>query len=96
MANHTKGQWVASEGFPSDVWHVDMPGRAFSVSVSRHEDDWEMPVEEVQANAHLIAAAPDLLDALQSLLSAFDSDFHDLMLAKLQAQAAIAKAKGGE
>ena len=96
MPNHTKGQWVASEGFPSDVWHVDMPGRAFSVSVSRHEDDWEMPVEEVQANAHLIAAAPDLLDALQSLLAAFDSDFHDLVLAKMKAQAAIAKAKGGE
>jgi len=97
MSNHTKGQWVASEGFPSDVWHVDMPGRAFSVSVSRHEDDWEMPVEEVQANAHLIAAAPDLLDALQSLLAAFDPyDFNNLMLAKTKAWAAIAKAKGGE
>ena len=44
----------------------------------------------------LFKAAPDLLDALQSLLAAFDSDFHDLMLAKMKAQAAIAKAKGGE
>ena len=35
-----------------------------------------------------------LLDALQSLLAAFDADFHDLMLAKLKAQAAINKAKG--
>mgnify|MGYP003142278379 CR=1 FL=1 len=44
----------------------------------------------------LIRAAPDLLDALQSLLAAFDSDFHDLMLAKMKAQASVAKAKGGE
>ena len=44
----------------------------------------------------LFKAAPDLLDALQSLLAAFDSDFNDLVLAKMKAQAAIAKAKGGE
>ena len=44
----------------------------------------------------LYKASPDLLEALQSLLAAFDSDFHDLMLAKMKAQAAIAKAKGGE
>ena len=44
----------------------------------------------------LFKAAPDLLDALQSLLAAFDSDLHDLMLAKMKAQAAVAKAKGGE
>jgi hypothetical protein len=44
----------------------------------------------------LFKAAPELLDALQSLLAAFDSDFHDLVLAKMKAQAAIAKAKGGE
>ena len=44
----------------------------------------------------LIMAAPELLDALQSFLAAMDSDFHDLMLAKLKAQAAINKAKGGE
>ncbi len=44
----------------------------------------------------LYKSAPDLLDALKSLLAAFDSDFHDLVLAKMKAQAAIAKAKGGE
>ena len=44
----------------------------------------------------LFKAAPDLLDALQSLRAAFESDFHDLMLAKMKAQAASAKAKGGE
>jgi len=37
-----------------------------------------------------------LLAALEAFLAAMESDFHDLMLAKLQAKAAIAKAKGGE
>ena len=45
---------------------------------------------------HLYDAAPDLLAALQSFLAAMDSDFHDLMLAKLQAQKAITKATGTE
>lgn len=45
---------------------------------------------------HLYKAAPELLNALQSFLAAMDSDFHDLMLAKLQAQKAIAKATGTE
>ena len=42
----------------------------------------------------LYKAAPELLDALQSFLAAMDSDFHDLMLAKMKAQAAINKATG--
>lgn len=45
--------------------------------------------EEAQANAHLIAAAPDLLAALKHLLKRpYNQDAAD------QARAAIAKAKG--
>ena len=70
--------------------------------MSRYEKDLNEREEANQRFAlgdegyRLFKAAPDLLDALQSLLAAFDSDFHDLMLAKMKAQAAIAKAKGGE
>ena len=70
--------------------------------ISRYEKDLNEREEANQRFAlgdegyRLFKAAPDLLDALQSLLAAFDSDFHDLMLAKMKAQAAIAKAKGGE
>lgn len=63
MSEHTPGPWKASEGVPSDIWHVDMPDRQFSITVSRGGDDWDMTVEEVQANARLIAAAPALLAA---------------------------------
>jgi hypothetical protein len=45
-----------------------MPTRHFSVTVSRSDDDYGMPVEEVQANARLIAAAPELLAALKELI----------------------------
>ena len=70
--------------------------------MSRYEKDLNEREEANQRFAlgdegyRLFKAAPDLLDALQSLLAAFDSDFHDLVLAKMKAQAAIAKAKGGE
>ena len=70
--------------------------------ISRYERDLNEREEANQRFAlgdegyRLFKAAPDLLDALQSLLAAFDSDFHDLVLAKMKAQAAIAKAKGGE
>ena len=70
--------------------------------ISRYEKDLNEREEANQRFAlgndgyRLFKAAPELLDALQSLLAAFDSDFHDLMLAKMKAQAAIAKAKGGE
>ena len=68
MSEHTPGPWEASEGVPSDIWHVDMPDRQFSITVSRGGDDWDMTVEEVQANARLIAAAPDMLAALEALV----------------------------
>ena len=40
-------------------------------------------------------AAPEMLESLEGLIAAFDSDLHELMLAKIKAKAAIAKAKGG-
>ena len=106
MSKHTLGPWEASEGYPSDIWHVDMPSRGYSVVVSRAEEDWDMAVQEVQANAHLIAAAPELLDALITTLDlavghACDSrgirpaECEDWEWVK-QARKLIAKVNGGE
>ena len=88
MSKHTPGPWRA--------WH-DSYGRfqimagGLPLSPSR---DGAQPGEG-EANAALIAAAPDLLDALQALVAAFDADLHDLMIAKLAAKAAITQATGG-
>ena len=97
MSEHTLGPWEASEGHPSDIWHVDMPSRGYSVVVSRAGEDWDMDVEEVQANAHLIAAAPELLDALETLLLSTERDDINFRVRAMEAaREAIAKAKGGE
>jgi len=96
MGKHTPGPWGASEGHPSDVWHVDMPNRWYSVIVSRGEDDWDMPVEEVQANARLIAAAPDLLAAAIAMQCVDVMSDTEVGRARDLLDAAIAKAKGGE
>lgn len=53
--------------------------------------------EEHEANAHLIAAAPDLYDALQNLLSrlANDADGHAWFMDEQEASIiALAKARG--
>jgi hypothetical protein len=50
--------------------------------------------DESAANARLIAAAPDLLEALELWLSA--ADIHTFDDAKAKARATIARAKGGE
>ena len=100
MSKHTLGPWKASEGYPSDIWHVDMPSRGYSVVVSRAEDDWDMAIDEVQANAQLIAAAPELLAALEAMLDPTHRCGEDCVMSEPcpigeQARAAIAKAKGG-
>lgn len=57
------------------------------------------PIEESKANASLIAAAPDLLEALRELLNAPDPDEVEdatpRFRAVMKAHAAIAKATGG-
>jgi hypothetical protein len=45
-----------------------------------------------EANARLIAAAPDLLEALKGIVCEYEDSFHDPRLD--QARAAIAKAEG--
>jgi hypothetical protein len=107
-SGHTPGPWTASEGCPSDVWHVDMPGRSHSVSVSRSESDADMAVDEVRANARLIAAAPDLLsvakmafdyanDTMGRFIDHWDGEDAESYDALCDAcEAAIAKAEGRE
>ena len=78
--SHTPGQWYADKygkiwrNVPSDLYEYggkiagDMP-LAF-VSKGWYEED-ETPYPQ-QANAHLIAAAPDMLEALEEVVSELD------------------------
>ncbi len=49
-----------------------------------------------EANAYLIAAAPDLLAACVAMLAAHDGDIEQLVAAHDAMKAAVAKAKGGD
>lgn len=62
-------------------------------------DDWKTEHAERKANARLIAAAPDLLAALQRIVAVLDKQVASPHLAErasplTQAKAAIAKATG--
>ena len=90
MSNHTKGQWIAVGAW---VEHPD--DDVADICTCNPEDMGQGYLErsdkEIIANARLIAAAPDLLLALKSLLD----DQRDASLPVLKlARAAIAKAEG--
>lgn len=85
---HTTGPWypVTLGASPDHSWAIDS---------ELHEvarlPEWPDNQAEAEANARLIAAAPEMLAALQSLTHPMASD-EDLQ----NALAIIAKAKGGD
>lgn len=96
MSAHTPGPWsvyededeptlvVGHEKMPS--YHIPLWGRVLSETP---------PTEEDRANARLIAAAPDMLDALKAYIAADESGDHDSFVNAYEgARAAIAKAEG--
>jgi len=95
MSGHTPGPWQAYPGFLNDADYrvYDVDGEFLTTADDTHA-----------ANARLIAAAPDLLEALDWLLACVTADKsaekypgdHDdrLELAKACARTALAKAMG--
>lgn len=110
MSRHTPGEWIAHTGNVDDcididgdggvtritTVHLDVSDIAFECFPNDRCPDFMSEIAERWANAHLIAAAPDLLAALENLQEACEywEDQNDPVLA--EARRAIAKAKGGE
>lgn len=95
MSKHTPGPWncmrasaAGREIITSEVSPVD-------VCVLSH---FNKSAAEIDANARLIAAAPDLLEALENLLCLYKmgkpNHFGDNLQPVIDAKAAIAKATG--
>ena len=97
MSVHTPGPWQVDPDYPIDVqakvgnqevctpFYKGCEGRTISpVTPVANE-------EEALANARLIAAAPELLEALEGLVNADSVTMHAAMQA---AELAITKAKG--
>lgn len=97
---HTPGPWSADWGYivAPDVTgkHVDL----YVATIAEEDEDGRVvPEHERDANARLIAAAPDLLAALREAFNAFAFDdegpvWADSTIAK--ARAAIARATGAD
>lgn len=87
MTNHTPGPWAVS--FGTDVY---LHGERFEHN--RHIADCDMDMDlgkdEREANARLVAAAPELLEALKYVRRFLRETDHDVEYV----DAAIAKAEG--
>ena len=70
MSGFTKGEWVVDESRHDGCINVLEPFRHVSM-VSQYRAKPE-DLDENEANARLISAAPDLLAACQGLVDAFD------------------------
>lgn len=89
---HTPGPWIVYADLPSvdPHWHVVTTANKMRVLANVHIEPGNAMDE---ANARLIASAPDLLDALRNLVAAQPN----LMANSIEiadARSAIAKAEG--
>jgi hypothetical protein len=98
-AKHTPGPWFLSESDHNDS-DISTPDRPSVLAPDHNNSPWHIcrmdsGVPNVEANARLIAASPDLLDALMSFPGFTDNArVGDDWIEK--AHAAIAKATGKE
>ena len=87
MAAHTPGPWAAIEikGDPLRSFAIDASVYLGSLAV------WPVHSDEMQANAQLIAAAPDLLAALEFVARDLNTDMPAETAAIVQSAINLAK-----
>ena len=96
-AKHTPGPWqIADENNNSCSVLLGIEHNLVACLDRQCSNTWEIVIErdEMLANARLIAAAPDLLDALQRLLNAENDEYLTPIGVRNLARAAISKATG--
>lgn len=82
----------------ADDYFIKCPGSGGAMSLTQTvcKLDWS-GTEEWEANAHLIAAAPEMYEALDDIVSSWsdtDNIDEDEYLRRISARAALAKARG--
>ena len=98
MSAHTPGPWKAEPNFRSSGWFVDQPTGARRIALV-NERDASIERPECEANARLIAAAPELLEALKDVHRFLNEEptartLQQKMTIDAVVRAAIAKATG--
>lgn len=78
---HTQGEWKAKPYTRDQMMHKSMGG--FNVVMNGQHiaaltENLTMPLTEVEANANLIAAAPELLEACNLVLNAWHSKISNM------------------
>lgn len=101
MSKYTKGPWAVYHHESTDTYTIHVAGRSWeSWSIAGVDD-----CTQDEANARLISAAPDLLEALQSYSLPIDMNNiavsciefgNEAVEKELKRRAAIAKALGEE
>lgn len=78
MAEHTKGPWMRHEDYPKVIVAVAEPTTSL-LALDMTDGNEEDPIAIIasDANARLIAAAPELLEALERLADIEDKSFAD-------------------
>jgi len=92
MSKHTQGDWYTKREGYSTVYVFCRIGGGMVQEVAACGPTNEGQ-EQQEANARLIAAAPDLLEALEAVVAWLEQGDHEGELHTM-ATAAIAKAKG--
>lgn len=89
MSKHTPGPWIIGDTYTKEGDKIQV--EAFD-EIGNRSLQVLIRCEDVEANAHLIAATPELLEALQEMDKAYHSEnlYHPEAIAKMRA--AIAKA----
>ena len=92
---HTPGPWTVDPKTLA-VYAPDRHGHAAAVRVAECGRTL-LPTAEIHANAALVAAAPDLLVALQDIIESSDANCGDSLANAINAaRAAIARATGSQ
>jgi hypothetical protein len=86
MSKHTPGPWFTDHNDPTRVCKQFRSGRVVNETIAKTAYAWMTNAERL-ANARLIAAAPELLEALEVLLNNNES-----LVGEKTARAAYAKA----
>jgi hypothetical protein len=73
MSKHTPGPWISDDVGPSDIRRYVVANSSSSagfrvIAELYLSDTWDDFRKEAEANARLIASAPDLLEALEMAL----------------------------
>lgn len=96
--SYTNGPWTVEEPILHQLWIVEAnkdPHEWRDIAIICEGDEYGWPAEVAQANARLIAAAPDLLAALEDIyaMARIQSSGYARAIS-LRAQQDIAKARG--